>query len=117
MIAMDFDVSSEYITNLGRIDLVWKYENKVFIIELKFVDRYIYTEKQNTDTGEMIILRHPRPEADIIKEIDEKIESAIAQIKDKKYYESYLLQKKEIILVGLAVSSKAKHVKARFEKL
>jgi hypothetical protein len=117
MISMGFEVSAEKITNLGRVDIVWKYQNKVFIIEVKFVDRYTYTEKQNTDTGEMIILNHQRPEADIAKEIDEKIESALTQIKDKKYYEQYMLAKKEVILVGLAVSTKAQDVKARFEKL
>jgi hypothetical protein len=117
MISMGFDVTAEKITNLGRADIIWKYQNKVFIIELKFVDRYTYTEKQNTDTGKIIILRHPRPEADIAKEIDEKIESALSQIKDKKYYESYVLQKKEVILVGVAVSTKAQDVKAKFEKL
>jgi Holliday junction resolvase-like predicted endonuclease len=96
---MDFDVASEYITNLGRIDLVWKYENKVFIIEMKFVDRY------------------DKEQEAINKEMDEKVESALAQIKDKKYYEQYMLAKKEVVLVGLAVSTKAQDVKARFERI
>jgi hypothetical protein len=117
MISMGFEVSAEKITNLGRVDIIWKYGNKAFIIEVKFVDRYTYTEKQNTDTGEMIILRHPRPEADIAKEMDEKVEAALAQIKDKKYYEQYTLAKKEVILVGVAVSTKAQDVKAKFERL
>jgi hypothetical protein len=99
MIAMDFDVSSEKITNIGRIDIVWKYQNKVFIIEMKFVDR------------------HDKEQGAIDKEMDEKVEAAISQIKDKKYYESYVLQKKEVILVGLAVSTKAQDVKAKFERL
>jgi hypothetical protein len=117
MISMGFDVSAEKITNLGRVDIVWKYQNKVFIIEVKFVDRYTYTEKQNMDTGEMIILKHQRPEADIIKEIDEKVDTALSQIKDKKYYERYTLAKKEVVLVGLAVTTKAQDVRARFERL
>jgi Holliday junction resolvase-like predicted endonuclease len=99
MIAMDFDVASEYITNLGRIDLVWKYENKVFIIEMKFVDR--------TDKAQEAI----------DKEMDEKVEAALSQIKDRKYYERYALAKNEVILVGLVVSTKAKDVKARFERI
>jgi hypothetical protein len=99
MIAMDFDVASEYIANLGRIDIVWKYENKVFIIEMKFVNR---NDKEQVEIG---------------KEMDEKVEAALSQIKNKKYYESYVLQKKEVILVGLAVSTKARDVKSKFESL
>jgi Holliday junction resolvase-like predicted endonuclease len=99
MIAMDFDVASEYITNLGRIDLVWKYQNKVFIIEMKFVDR------------------NNKEQDEINKEMDEKVESALSQIKDKKYYERYALAKNEVILVALVVSTKAKDVKAKFARI
>jgi hypothetical protein len=99
MISMDFDVSSEHITNIGRIDLVWKYENKVFIIEMKFVDR------------------NDKEQDEIDKEMDEKVEAAISQIKDKKYYERYALANNEVILVGLVISTKAKDVKARFERI
>jgi hypothetical protein len=61
--------------------------------------------------------RNNKKQDEINKEIDEKIESALAQIKDKKYYEQYTLAKKEVILVGLAVSTKAQEVKAKFERL
>jgi hypothetical protein len=99
MIAMDFNVSSEKITNIGRIDIVWKYQNRIFIIEMKFVDR------------------HDKTQENINKEMDEKVEAALAQIKDKKYYEQYTLAKNEVILVGLAVSTKAQDVKVKFEML
>jgi hypothetical protein len=113
MISMGFDVTAEKITNLGRVDIVWKYGNKVFIIELKFVDAYRL--KKNAKTGKKT--KTEKTPATVAKEMNKLLDTSLAQIKDKKYYESYLLQKKEIILVGLAVSSKAKHVKARFERL
>jgi hypothetical protein len=82
------------------------------------VDRYVYGEKIDEKTHEpVIVAKQIRADEEVEKEVDEKVNTAISQIKDKKYYEPYLLQKKEIILVGLAVSSKAKHVKARFERL
>jgi hypothetical protein len=78
---------------------VWKYENKVFIIEMKFVNR---NDKEQDEIG---------------KEMDEKVEAALNQIKDRKYYERYALAKNEVILVGLVISTKAKDVKAKFERL
>jgi hypothetical protein len=113
MAAMGLNVRSEELTNLGRIDIVWEHENKVFIIELKFVD--LYRMKKSKKTGRRTKVE--KTQAPIAKEMNKLLDASLAQIKDKKYYESYLLQKKEIILVGLAVSSKAKHVKARFERL
>jgi hypothetical protein len=115
MISMGFDVTAEKITNLGRVDIVWKYQNKVFIIEVKFVD--IYEKERDETTREIVRTNKVKTDAEIAKEIDEKIESALSQIKDKKYYEQYMLAKKEVILVGLAVSTKAQDVKARFERL
>jgi hypothetical protein len=113
LISMGFDVTAEKITNLGRADIIWKYQNKVFIIELKFVD--LYRMKKSKKTGRRTKVE--KTPATVAKEMNKLLDASLAQIKDKKYYESYLLQKKEIILVGIAVSSKAKHVKARFERL
>jgi hypothetical protein len=110
-------VTSEHITNLGRIGLVWKYENKVFIIEMKFVDRFTYVKTIDEKTDEPILKKKARPDEDVAKEIDEKVEAALAQIKDKKYYERYTLAKKEVILVGLVVTTKSQDVKAKFERL
>jgi hypothetical protein len=113
MAAMGLNVRTEELTNLGRIDIVWEHENKAFIIELKFVDAH--RQKKNTKTGKLEIVQ--KSPAAIAKEMNKSLDEAISQIKDKKYYESYLLQKKEIILVGLAVSAKAQDVKAKFERL
>jgi hypothetical protein len=113
MAAMGFNVHAEELTNLGRIDIVWEHENKVFIIELKFVDAYRL--KKNTKTGRRT--KTKKAPAALAKEMNKSLDEAISQIKDKKYYESYLLQKKEIILAGLAVSTKAQDVKAKFERL
>jgi hypothetical protein len=99
MISMGFDVTAEKITNLGRADIIWKYGNKVFIIEMKFVNR---NDKEQYETD---------------KAMDDKLESALSQIKDKKYYEQYTLANKEVILVGLSVSTKAQDVKAKFARI
>jgi hypothetical protein len=117
MIAMDFDIIAEKITNLGRIDIVWEHENKAFLIEMKFVDRYTYIKGIDEKTQETTLTKKARPNEEIVKEIDEKVEAALAQIKDKKYYEPYILQKKEVVLVGLVVSTKAQDVKVKFERL
>jgi ACT domain-containing protein len=77
----------------------------------------IYKKKRDKKTREIVRTDKVKSDEAIAKEIDDKIESALVQIKDKKYYERYLLAKKEVILIGLAVSTKAQDVKARFERL
>jgi hypothetical protein len=113
MISMGFDVTAEKITNLGRADIIWKYQNKVFIIELKFVDAYRL--KKSAKTGKKV--KAEKTPATVAKEMNKALDTALSQIKDKKYYERYTLAKKEVILVGLAVSTKAQDVKAKFERL
>jgi hypothetical protein len=113
MISMGFEVSAEKITNLGRVDIVWKYQGKVFIIEVKFVDAYRL--KKSAKTGRRV--KTKKTTATIAKEMNKSLDEAISQIKDKKYYQQYTLAKKEVILVGLAVSTKSQDVKAKFERL
>jgi hypothetical protein len=113
MAAMGLNVRTEEITNLGRIDIVWEYQNKVFIVELKFVDAYRL--KKNVKTGKKA--KAKKAPAALAKEMNKSLNEAIKQIKDKKYYESHLLQKKEVILVGLVISAKAEDVKVKFERL
>ncbi len=38
--------------------------------------------------------------------LDKSAEAAIVQIKEKEYYQKYLLEKKEVILVGVNFDSK-----------
>jgi hypothetical protein len=113
MISMGFDVEAEKITNIGRADIIWKYQNKVFVIELKFVDAYRL--KKNTKTGKKT--KTEKTPAIVAKEMNKLLDASLAQIKDKKYYQQYILAKKEVILVGLAVTTKAQDVKAKFERL
>jgi hypothetical protein len=91
MEAMAFDVVSEKETNIGKLDIVWKYKNYVAIIEIKFID----SEDE--------------------KQIDKKIDEAIAQIKKKRYYEAYEQEGVNIILIGLVFTRQAEIVKSRFE--
>jgi hypothetical protein len=113
MISMGLEVSAEKITNLGRVDIVWKYGNKVFIIEVKFVDMYRMKKSKKTSRRTKV----EKTPATVAKEMNKLLDAALSPIKYKMYYESYLLQKKEIVLVGIAVSTKAQDVKAKFERL
>lgn len=68
-------VQSEYSTNLGRIDLVLEFPQRIYVIEVKFND---------------------------------SAEKALAQIEERRYYERFITQKKEIILLGLAFKKEPK---------
>jgi hypothetical protein len=67
---LGFNIVSEDETNLGRIDSVIEFDDKIYIIEFKTSDAKI----------------------------------AIDQIKNKKYYEKYLIADKQIFLVGVGCS-------------
>lgn len=67
---LGFNIVSEDETNLGRIDSVIEFDNKIYIMEFKTSDAQV----------------------------------AIDQIKDKKYYEKYLITDKQIFLVGVGCS-------------
>ncbi|MDR0912788.1 MAG: ATP-binding protein [Methanobrevibacter sp.] len=81
---LGFNVISERVTNIGRVDAVIDEKEFTCICEVKYGD-----DKTN----------------------DELIEEAINQIYEKKYYEPYL-RKNNIFLVGIGFSNRT--VKAKF---
>jgi hypothetical protein len=77
---LGFKVQSEISTNIGRIDAIWKLSNMTVIIEAK------YSAK---------------------KSIDQLLNEASKQIHDRKYYEAYLTEtKNKIVLLSVAFSGK-----------
>jgi hypothetical protein len=77
--ALGFKIESELLTNVGRIDAVWRMKDTIVIAELKH-DRQAPPEKL--------------------------LAEAEAQINDKKYYERYAVEGKRLILLAVAFSGK-----------
>jgi hypothetical protein len=77
MNVLGFDFRGEILTNIGRIDAVWEQPDFVVICEIKY---------------------------GVNKSLEEMAETALKQIKEKKYYEGYL--DKKIILFGIAFNGK-----------
>jgi hypothetical protein len=86
MTMLGFNIQSEKPTNRGRIDAVLEQEEVAIVAELK----YHATTK-----------------------LDTLLNQAIAQIREKRYYEPFL--DKKVILLGIAFSGK--EVKCRIEPL
>lgn len=87
-------IIAEDVTNLGRIDLTLFIEDKIYILEFK------------------VIKTIPSDGFSELKETKAKIQSnsALEQIKEKKYYEKYLGEGKEIYLLGIEFSKKEKNI-------
>lgn len=73
---LGFNIESEDETNIGRIDSVIEFANKIIIMEFK------------TSSSEI----------------------ALTQIKEKKYYEKYLLKEKAIYLVGVSCNLNERNI-------
>ncbi|GAP72982.1 hypothetical protein SAMD00024442_52_6 [Candidatus Symbiothrix dinenymphae] len=86
MTMLGFNIQSERMTNRGRMDAVLQQEGVAIVVELKF---------------------HATTETDTL------LNQAIAQIREKRYYEPFLDRK--IILLGIAFSGK--DVGCRIEQL
>jgi len=78
------EMDSEVITNQGRIDGVIKFDKTIYVIEFKY-------GKEGTN-------------------IQTLIDNAFAQIRERKYYERYLSERKEILLLAVAVVKKEARV-------
>jgi Holliday junction resolvase-like predicted endonuclease/phosphoserine phosphatase len=81
-----FEVQGEVHTDKGRIDAVLKKDNSVIVVEIK------YSKEKPTD---------------------KMIEDALAQIRDRKYYEKYISN--DVSLLAIAFGDK-KEIACRFEK-
>jgi hypothetical protein len=77
--ALGFKIEDELLTNIGRIDAVWRMKDTIVIAELKH-DRQAPLERL--------------------------LSEAEAQIRDKKYYERYMVEGKRLILLAVAFSGK-----------
>ena len=75
MTMMGLKMDLERMTSVGIMDSVLELEDKIYIIEFKYQNGNITLEKL--------------------------VESALDQIRDRKYYESYLAENKQIILLGV----------------
>lgn len=85
---LGFDIISEEETNIGRIDAVIRFTNVIYIIEFKF---------DNSSNSK---------------------EKALKQIIDKKYHEKFIIDKKEVIAVGISFSDKHKNISGySYEKI
>jgi Holliday junction resolvase-like predicted endonuclease len=74
-------------TDKGRIDVVLRKEEKVIVVEIKYAKE---------------------------KEIEIKIEEAMNQIKERKYYEKYTNTKDNVALLGIVFADN-KNSKCRFD--
>jgi hypothetical protein len=77
---LGFDILSEEMTNVGRIDAVIRFSDVIYIFEFKFG-----------------------------KESDQS-PVALQQIKDKKYAEKFEYEKKDILLVGVSFGEEEKNI-------
>ena len=77
---MGLKMDLERMTSVGIMDGVLELEDKIYIIEFKYQNGNITLEKL--------------------------VESALEQIRDRKYYESYLAENKQIILLGVGFLGK-----------
>jgi hypothetical protein len=84
MTLFGFDIQGEIQTNIGRIDAVWHQPGLTVIAEVKY-----HTEKN----------------------IDSLLDEAMAQIRDRRYYEAY--SDRKVTLMGVAFTGK--EVKCRLE--
>ncbi|MDR3244359.1 MAG: PD-(D/E)XK nuclease domain-containing protein, partial [Elusimicrobiota bacterium] len=93
MSLLGFKVQGERETNLGKIDAVWEQEKFTLVMEIK------YSHKKSKE---------------------KLIEEAMEQIKEKRYYESYM--NKPVILIAIGFSAKENkdrltEIGCKFEKI
>jgi hypothetical protein len=84
-----YEAEGEVHTDKVRIDVVLRKEEKVIVVEIKYAKE---------------------------KEIEIKIEEAMNQIKEIKYYEKYTNTKDNVALLGIVFGEK-KEIRCRFESL
>jgi len=101
--SLGIKIIAEDVTNLGRIDLTIFVGDRIYILEFKVVEKQLIIEN-----GKLKMEK-----SEIICEIcdkKEKTNSALEQIKAKKYYEKYLGEGKEIYLMGIEFSKEEKNI-------
>jgi hypothetical protein len=87
MATLGFDIQGEVLTNIGRIDAVWRQTGLTVVAEIK------YSAK---------------------KKIDNLLNSAMRQIRNRKYYEAYLNDTKVMLM---AIAFTEKEIKCRMSRI
>ena len=90
MAMMGVKMQLERMTSVGIMDGVLELEDKIYVIEFKYQNGGIT--------------------------LDALVQSALDQIHDRKYYESYLAENKQIILLGVGFLGK-KEIDMKMEVL
>jgi len=85
---LGFDVLGEVPTNIGRIDAVWTWDNRVVIAEIK------HSEKGA---------------------LESLVQEAFEQIHDRRYYERFAGNNRRIALLAIAIAGR--EVACRMEEL
>ncbi len=104
--SLGLDIIGEDVTNLGRIDLTLFIEDKVYIIEFKVIDN-----EQLTINNEQLEVKNEK-----LKIKNESSNSALNQIKAKKYYQKYQLPETKnqkpttIYLIGIEFCKETKNI-------
>jgi hypothetical protein len=83
---LGFEIQGQAMTNIGRIDAVWHQPGLTVVAEIKYSSK---------------------------KKAGSLLDEALAQIRDRRYYEKYL--DREVILLGVAFSGK--EIKCRTEEI
>ncbi|TYT75009.1 ATP-binding protein [Desulfobotulus mexicanus] len=78
--SIGLDVRAEDTTNQGRLDMSVKFEDRVYVFEFK------------------------------VKRLSQNNKSALGQIKDKKYYEKFISDFKDIYLIGVEFDSETRNI-------
>jgi hypothetical protein len=100
--ALGVELVAEDVTNRGWIDLTVKLSGRVYIIEFKVTDKR--SEKESWEGSDDGAEKKCQPRVGPTRNT-----TALAQIKDKKYYEKYL-DYKEIYLIGIEFSKTEKNI-------
>ena len=77
---LGFDIISEEATNIGRIDAVIRFSDTIYILEFKF------------------------------SQTEDRSDEALTQIKEKNYQEKFILEKKDILGIGISFSEELKNI-------
>ncbi|MGL5068822.1 MAG: AAA family ATPase [Sarcina sp.] len=84
-------------------------------------DSYRIEREEKTGKGFADFTFHPRRQNDIpiILELkkNEKVEVAIKQMKEKEYFQKFISENKEVLIVAICYSTKEKNHKCKIEKL
>ena len=92
--ALGLNIIPEDVTNTGNIDFTVIMDKSIYIFEIK-----IKLENRQKNTAEAV---------------NSDINHALQQIKERKYHEKYLSEKKNIYLIGIEFDKKKKNI-SKFE--